>query len=108
MTQKHKNAEYIIAFANGEEVEWHYSSVDFAYDHWQEVLNTSMFDSPDVVFRMKPKTITTKGYKRYAYKQVPLGNWLVDTFIEGSNFKLTDREVLIDKEWQYHVIEEKE
>lgn len=34
MTQKHKNAEYIIAFANGEDVEWHYSSVDFAYDPW--------------------------------------------------------------------------
>lgn len=34
MTQKHKNAEYIIAFASGEDVEWHYSSVDFAYDPW--------------------------------------------------------------------------
>ena len=108
MTQKHKNAEYIIAFANGEAVEWHYSSVDFAYDPWQEVLYTSMFDSPDIVFRMKPKTITTKGYKRYAYR---IGKgFVVDTIVDGGCVKLEDLSsecIIIDKEWQYHVIEEK-
>jgi len=105
MTQKHKNAEYIIAFANGEAVEWHHSSVDFAYDPWQEVLYTSMFDSPDIVFRMKPKTITTKGYKRYAWQDRNL-EWCVDTFSEGE--WVARGCVVLDKEWQYHVIEEEE
>ena len=105
MTQKHKNAEYIIAFANGDSVEWHYSSVDFAYDPWQEVLNTSLFDSPDVVFRMKPKTITTKGYKRYAWQSLT-GEWVVETLEEGDTDVDLTGCILIDKEWQYYVIEE--
>lgn len=104
MTQKHKNAEYIIAFANGEAVEWHYSSVDFAYDPWQEVLNTSLFDSPDVVFRMKPKTITTKGYKRYAWQQNNL-EWVIGIVQEGGKDDCSHW-YFIDKEWQYHVIED--
>ena len=107
MTQKHKNAEYIIAFANGGEVEWHYSSVDFAYYPWQEVLNTSMFDSPDVVFRMKPKTITTKGYKRYAWRNGS-GEWQVDTFEAPQENGMSNNLCVkvLDKEWQYHVIDD--
>ncbi len=104
MTQKHKHAEYIIAFANGGAVQYKNKG---RIDGWYDVDHMSMFDDKDYEFRMKPKTVITKGYKRFAYKQVPLGNWLVDTFIEGSNFELSDGEVLIDKEWQYYVIEGK-
>jgi hypothetical protein len=38
---------------------------------------------------------------------VPLGDWIVDTYIEGSPFELEDGHVLIDSGWQYAVIEEK-
>ena len=105
MKQKHKNAEYTIAFANGEEVEWKNNSLEYAWDDWRNVNTVGIFECNDMVFRMKPKTVTTKGYKRYAWQD---GNfeWCVDTFSEGEG--VAGGCVVLDKEWQYHVIEEKE
>ena len=106
MKQKHKNAEYIIAFANGEEVEWKEAGLDGAYDGWLPVYGISTFAQTGIIFRMKPKTVTTKGYKRYAWQNSE-GAWIVDTIMEDCVYIMSNGEVEIDKEWQYHVIEEK-
>lgn len=104
MTQKHKNAEYIIAFANGEEVEWKYDGLDFALDAWKPVPAIAHFDKQGLIFRMKPKTVKTKGYKRYAWQQNNL-EWVVGIIHEGDEDDYSNR-IYIDKEWQYHVIED--
>ena len=107
MTQKHKNAEYIIAFVNGEAVEWKGAGLDSAYDKWQDVACLSFFSIEELVFRMKPKTVITKGYKRFACRAADDGKWFVDTYTEGCTYSLEGNEVWIDKEWQYYVIEGK-
>ena len=104
MTQKHKNAEYIIAFANGEAVQYKNKG---RIDGWYDVGHMSMFDDKDYEFRMKPKTITTKGYKRFAFRDPTSGGWVVDTYTDGCTYSLEGNEVWIDKEWQYAVIEGK-
>lgn len=104
MTQKHKHAEYIIAFANGGAVQYKDNG---SVDGWHGVDCLLTFEDADYVFRMKPKTITTKGYKRFAFQYSISGNWIVDTYTEGSAYSLEGGEVWIDKEWQYCVIEEK-
>ena len=107
MTQKHKHAEYIIAFANGEEVEWKYDGLDFAFDEWKPVDHLGILQAADLLLRMKPKTVITKGYKRFAFKDPTSGGWLVDTYTEGCAYSLTGGEVWIDKEWQYYTFEGK-
>lgn len=99
---KHKNAEYIIAFANGEEVEWKGAGLDGAYDVWRPVPVIAYFDKGGLTFRMKPKMVTTMGYKRYAWQD---GNfeWRVGTFSEGDC--VADSCVVLDKEWQYYTFE---
>lgn len=103
MIQKHKHAEYIVAFANGEAVQYKDNG---SVDGWYDVDHMSMFDDKDYEFRMKPKTVTTKGYKRYAFQDHISGEWFVDTYTEDCTYNLEDGEVWIDKEWQYAVIEE--
>lgn len=105
---KHKHAEYIIAFVNGEAVEWKGAGLDSAYDKWQDVACLSFFSIEELVFRMKPKTTTTKGYKRFAFKDHISGEWFVDTYTEGCTYSLAGGEVWIDKEWQYYTVEGKE
>lgn len=107
MTQKHKNAEYIIAFANGEAVQYIKLGLKAPFDQWDDVMSVCIFEYDDMVFRMKPETIITKGYKRFAFQDPTSGEWFVDTYTEGCTYSLDDGEVWIDKEWQYCVIEGK-
>lgn len=103
MTQKHKNAEYIIAFANGEAVQYKDNG---SVDGWHGVDCLLTFEDADYEFRMKPNTVTTRGYKRYAFQYRFSGEWFVDTYTKGSTYSLEDGEVWIDKEWQYYTFEE--
>ena len=102
MTQKHKHAEYIVAFANGEAVQYKDKG---SVCGWYNVDCLSLFEDSSYVFRMKPKTTTTKGYKRYAFHDPISGGWFVDTYTEDCTYSLDDGEVWIDKEWQYYTFE---
>ena len=102
MTQKHKHAEYIIAFANGEAVQYKNKG---RIGGWCDVDCLSLFEDSSYVFRMKPKKVTTKGYKRFAFQDPTSGEWVVDTYTDGCTYSLAGGEVWIDKEWQYAVIE---
>lgn len=111
MGTPHKHAELIKAWADGEEVEWNDAGVDGEKDApfgvgdvWCPVISITTFAEPELTFRMKPKTVTTKGYKRYAWQQNNL-EWVVGIIHEGNKEDYSNR-IYIDKEWQYHVIEE--
>jgi hypothetical protein len=68
-------------------------------------MSVCIFEYDGMVFRMKPKTTTTKGYKRFAFRDPTSGGWLVDTYTEGCTYSLVGGEVWIDKEWQYYTFE---
>lgn len=114
MNTKHKNYEWIVAFAEGKAVEYKGFGLDFAYDHWQEVTSLDVFNQ-HAMFRLKPEQRKTIGYRRYMYKNPYNGKHYVHMTHEsyvGSGGS-SDPEFLnsmdvewIDIEWQYEIVPE--
>lgn len=50
------NKDFLIAFANGDEIEWQCSNVEWYPLSSSEGLD--FFDDPNIRFRIKPKTVT--------------------------------------------------
>ena len=66
MNTKHKYYEYIVAFAEGKEVEYTYSNQ--WPEWWRTVKDLAMFDCLNTKFRIKPEVHLTAGYRRYVWK----------------------------------------
>jgi hypothetical protein len=100
----HRNYEWIVAWASGQEVEFKDSSLDGAYDKWCDVTNIAAFSYDMHIFRIKPKKVRTVGYKRYVTQQD--GKYYVVVTQEGNcSLDLSPRRWL-DKEWRYEEVEQ--
>lgn len=101
---EHKNAKWVKMYVEGKPVQWKMAGIDGAYHDWQLVTSLQQFDDQGLMFRATPNKVTTKGYKRYAWQQNNL-EWAVGMIHEGDKEDYSNR-IYIDKEWQYHVIED--
>lgn len=105
---KHPNYEFIVAFAEGKEVEFKVKGLDGAWDKWEKVSTIGTFSTPDYCeFRIKPEKKRTVGYRRFIWKAHD-GDYFVDAAINC--FKDVENEddfiKWIDTELQYEEVEE--
>lgn len=116
---KHKNYEWIVAFAEGKEVQYYIDIYDdrmTGKPDWHTVDALPVFELESVKFRIKPEVKKTVGYRRYVYKNPYNGMHHVHITHEcyvGSGCS-SDPEFLdsmdvrwIDTEWQYETVEDK-
>ena len=108
---KHPNYEFIVAFAEGKEVEYKSKGLDGVWDVWEKVNNIGLFsDTTSYEFRLKPEKKKTVGYRRYVYKST-LGVYTAildeDGVITPSDVDRRDGVFVkwIDFDWQYEEIE---
>ena len=73
MNTKHKHYEYIVAFAEGKEVE--YRNCSWKKDEYCKVYHIYEFDNPMLEFRIKPEGKRTVGYRRYIAEGDALSGW---------------------------------
>lgn len=111
-TMKHPNYEFIVAFAEGKEVEYKAKGLDGAWDKWEKVVAISKFANIDCYeFRIKPEKKKTVGYRRYVWNSENYG-CVVGICYEGVGMKPETIERLhvvlkwIDLEWKYEEVEE--
>ena len=87
MNTKHKYYEYIVAFAEGKEVE--YRNCSWKKDEYCKVYHICAFDDPMLEFRIKPEVRLTVGYRRYIAKGDALQGWgdkyIVKLILQGSH-----------------------
>lgn len=108
MNTKHKNYEWIVAFAEGKVVECKGNTPDYAWNDWAEVKSLDVFDDRcnHLIYRLKPEEAQKSvGYRRFLYKCG--GVACVGVAVEGiypmpKDVKNLIRE--IDTEWQYEPV----
>jgi len=113
MTNKHPNYEFIVAFAEGKEVEYKLKGLDGAWDVWEKANNISLFSNTiDYEFRLKPENKKTTGYRRYIDEGY--SSCFVETCVENIGSQPETIEKIpsficwLDTEWQYAEYEAKE
>ena len=109
---KHPNYEFIVAFAEGKEVEYKSKGLDGAWDVWERVNNIGLFsDITSYEFRLKPEKKKTIGYRRYVWNSDTMGK-MVDCCWEEAGQSVNCVSAMscfikwIDLDWQYEEIEE--
>lgn len=108
---KHPNYEFIVAFAEGKEVEYKLKGLDGAWDVWEKVCDISFLsDGGCYQYRLKPEKKKTVGYRRYVYKTED--ECYVSTLDEVGFYTVEETESgaafvkWIDLDWQYEEFEE--
>lgn len=104
---KHPNYEFIVAFAEGKEVEYKLKGLDGGWDVWETVSNLDFFsDAGCYQYRIKPEKNKTIGYRRYIWDSASFGR-VVDCCYENFGQSAEDVSKMgcfvkwIDTEWQY-------
>jgi hypothetical protein len=115
---KHKNYEWIVAWAGGKEVQYKNSTLSGAYYDWKPVVEPRLFDYPELVFRIKPEKKRTVGYRRYLWKDGHFTTYRVGLvenqgcFAEQGNITRLEQDKnfvsWLDSEWQHYEFEEKQ
>ena len=86
MNTKHKHYEYIVAFAEGKEVEYLDPMLQTG---WNKVSDIGAFNINFFRFRIKPEVRLTVGYRRYIAKGDALQGWcdkyIVKLILQGSH-----------------------
>ena len=106
---KHKNYDYIVAWAEGKNVQMRMKDTT----EWTPLINTVLFDEREdrYEFCVKPSVVTTNPYRRYVWKD-NTGEYLIGLVYdyESPTFLKEVEEVenfvgWVDTEWQHCTVE---
>ena len=105
---KHKNYEWIVAWAEGKGVQCKGNGSDCVFDTWADVENDiGAFTDSSLMFRIKPEKKKSQVYRTYLNTNGYARICDMETYNPVNLATLpTDFKQWIDKEWQYYEYEE--
>ena len=107
MNMKHKNYEWVVAFAEGKSVERKHFGFEGDIQGWQPVKGLRDLDDYACEFRLKPEEPQKSvGYRRYLYNSE--GKVFPAVLYENDSYKphnKSDFRRYVDDTWQYEPVE---